>query len=80
MVWRISTEAPLGEWVDSGSAPPPGRTRIPRTDASEVVWGSYLMSSFDLLSGTDVNELPDTEPGDLFDEFFAPKEDAPKRA
>jgi hypothetical protein len=48
-------------------------------DATEVSWDSYLMSSFDLLSGTDVSELPDTEPGDLFDELFPPIDSVRKK-
>jgi hypothetical protein len=79
MVWRISPDAPLGEWVDSTSTPPASRTRAPRMDATEVSWDSYLMSSFDLLSGTDVSELPDTEPGDLFDELFPPIDSVRKK-
>ena len=78
MVWRISPDSPLGEWVDSESSSAPTHTHAPKTDTPEVVWGNYLMSSFDLLSGTDVCELPDTTPGDLIDELFRPHDDNPK--
>jgi hypothetical protein len=78
MVWRISPDAPLGEWVDSESTPAPGRARTPKAAPAEVQWGNYLMSSFDLLSGADVCELPDTTPGDLIDGLFNPKDTTPR--
>jgi hypothetical protein len=37
-----------------------------------------VTSSYDLLDGSEVIEDPDTLPGDLFDELFAPKQDSPK--
>jgi hypothetical protein len=37
-----------------------------------------VTSSYDLLSGSDVTEDPDTLPGDLFDELFAPRKDDTK--
>jgi len=71
LVWRISERAPKGEWVDptvaaAGVAGP--------TDAlPEVSSGGWVMSSFDLLNGTDVSECEDdTLPGDLFDALFTP--------
>ena len=67
LIWRISDEAPMGEWVDSGTATPP---RPVKKDLPEVSYGSWVTSSYDLLHGTDVIESDDTVPGDLFDEYF----------
>jgi hypothetical protein len=67
MVWRISTAAPLGEWVD------PSRLKSTSTkpEPAEVSTGGFLSSSFDLLRGTDVQEMAgDTVPDELLDEFF----------
>jgi len=67
LVWRISSTAPLGEWVDPTKTPLPSD----KPEASEVTTGGFLSSSFDLLRGTDVHELPgDTVPAELLDEFF----------
>jgi hypothetical protein len=51
-------------------------------DASlpEVTSGGYVMSSFDLLSGTDIDEDDTTIPGELFDELFASPPKAPKKS
>ena len=40
------------------------------TELPEVSTGGWLVSSFDLLSGADVVEGPDTVPAELFDELF----------
>jgi hypothetical protein len=71
-VWRISASAPMGEWVNE-AAPV-------RKDLPEVSHGPWVRSSYDLLDGADVTEGPDTLPDDLFDELFAPKQDAPKKS
>ena len=71
LVWRISERAPRGEWVDPAAAvaPPSG----PTDALPEVSSGGWVMSSFDLLNGTDITEgSDDTLPGELFDELFAP--------
>ena len=66
-VWRISDSAPMGEWVDKST---PVAHQHP--DAlPEVVYGSWVTSSYDLLDGADVIEGPDTLPGELLDEIFA---------
>lgn len=80
LVWRISESAPGGEWVEKASAAPPTRGKKP--DLPEVSDGSWVTSSFDLLSGSDVVEVSDTIPGDLFDELFGPpsKNDKTKAA
>ncbi|CAM5798326.1 putative protein OS=Rhizobacter sp OX=1909292 GN=H7Z15_11550 PE=4 SV=1 [Rhizobacter fulvus] len=71
MVWRISERAPLGEWVDPEASPDP--VRLSPTELPEVSTnGGWLVSSFDLLSGTDVEEVETTVPGELFDQMFPP--------
>jgi hypothetical protein len=75
-VWRISESAPKGEWVVK-SAPANPR---PGDDLPEVSYGTWVTSSYDLLDGTDIKEDPDTLPGELFDELFAPKKDPPNRS
>jgi hypothetical protein len=73
-VWRISERTPMGEWVDKAA---PVNSK-PDKDLPEVSYGSWVTSSYDLLDGTEVIEDPDTLPGDLFDELFAPNPDVPK--
>lgn len=69
MVWRISESAPLGEFVDPDAPPPaPARRDLPEASSN----GGWIVSSFELLHGADVNEGPDTVPDDLFDELFPP--------
>jgi hypothetical protein len=67
LVWRISDRAPLGEWVDPNIPP-----EAPKKAPPEPSHGSWTRSSFDLLSGVDVADDPDTVPDDLFDEYFSP--------
>lgn len=75
LVWRISDAAPMGEWVD----PSAGVTvPAPRAELPEVSSGGWIVSSFDLLNGADVDDGPNTVPDELFDELFAPKQDARK--
>ena len=50
LVWRISATAPQGEWVD----PSQPAAAPPKLAEPEVSTGSWVTSSFDLLSGTDV--------------------------
>ncbi|CAM5793130.1 putative protein OS=Rhizobacter sp OX=1909292 GN=H7Z15_11550 PE=4 SV=1 [Rhizobacter fulvus] len=78
MVWRISERAPFGEWVDPEAPPQP--ERLSQTDLPEVSTnGGWLVSSFDLLSGTDVEEVETAVPGELFDEMFpSPDKKRPK--
>lgn len=73
LVWRISPEAPQGQWVD-----PSKHRHDPRKgDLPEASYGGWASSSFDLVSGVDVSDDPDTVPDALFDELFAPREDGP---
>ena len=71
-VWRVTPEAPMGEFVDidptalpgSDSAEAPARVLDP---APVVDWRG---SSWDLLNGCEVNDDEESLPGDLFDELF----------
>lgn len=74
-MWRITESAPQGEWVDLDAAPAPAKRDLP-----EVSSGGWIMSSFDLLSGTEISENPETVPDALFDELFRPKDAPPKDA
>jgi hypothetical protein len=66
----------MGEWVNKVAPVAPK----PSKDLPEVSYGTWVMSSYDLLDGTDVTEDPDALPAELFDELFAPKQDAPKKS
>ena len=74
LVWRITADAPLGEYVDPKVAARPKKAKSEGDEARERSW---LGSSLELLGGVRVSETPmDTLPGDLIDEFFkAPKKD-----
>lgn len=71
LVWRMSEVAPKGAWVEPAK---PEESTL-STELPEVSSGSWVMSSFDLLHGTDITEdtEADTVPGDLFDELFSPR-------
>ncbi len=66
-VWRITPDAPLGEYVDP-TRPPVELTQPP--DKPEPGW---LVSSFELTHGLEVSDETDTLPGELFDELFKKK-------
>jgi hypothetical protein len=75
-VWRITDAAPLGEIVDPDAAATP----VPAREDSERSAGGWVVSSFELLHGAEVNEDESTIPGELFDELFAPQVGKPKPA
>ena len=78
LVWRISADAPQGEWVDPRQSKPPAAPQ-PKLAEPEVSAGSWVTSSFDLLSGTDVIEGSDTLSPKAFNELFdLPQPDVPK--
>jgi hypothetical protein len=65
VVWRVTSNAPLGEYVDPDKIPepePPGRV-----EAQEPGW---LLSSFELSHGLQVTDESDTIPAELFDSLF----------
>jgi len=63
-VWRISSDAPLGRWVDLAPSPvEPGQPE-------ERIEPGWRQSSFDLAYGLEVEDATDTVPGELLDELF----------
>ena len=71
-VWRISQSVPRGDWVDLLATPPP---KPPASvELPEVSTGGWVVSSFDLLRGADVDTSGDTVPDELFDELFPRKD------
>lgn len=68
VVWRITPNAPMGEWVDANA---PVQKAGP-TDAIEGGSSNWVASSFDLLRGSEVNDDPATQPDTLWDDFFGP--------
>ena len=67
MVWRISADAPGGEWVDPDMHPT--TTSPAETQPAELSSGGWLTSSMDLLGGAEVIEGDDdTEAAPLHDE------------
>ena len=74
LVWRMSANAPKGEWVPAGAP-----TKFtPLVDLTEVSYGSWVTSSHDLLDGVRVVEGTDTVPDPLLDDLLTPPGDAPK--
>ena len=73
-VWRITEQAPQGEWVDR-DAPVPSR---PASLSPEESSSGWMLSSFDLLKGAEVSEDHDTVPDELFDELFGPQDKKPE--
>jgi hypothetical protein len=74
VVWRISTNAPQGEYIDYSAQAAARAAKIQnledldKMDPREYSW---LASSLELLGGVGVTETPmDTLPGELIDEFF----------
>ncbi len=71
LVWRITANAPQGEYVDPKRTAAPATAPKPAVDPRENGW---LASSLELLGGVRVSEAPmDTLPGDLIDEFMNTK-------
>ena len=75
LVWRISERAPMGEWVK----PSAQLKANPAEGIPQNSHGTWVTSSYELLDGADVIEDPSTIPGDLLDDLFAPKLDAPEK-
>lgn len=65
LVWRITDEAPMGEYVDA-NAP----RKASDLNAAEGRSPGWTDSSFDLLHGADVTHDPEDLPPDLLHELF----------
>jgi len=69
VVWRVSAEAPQGEYVDSRSDE--GKTREPRRartdDVQETNW---MQSSMELADGLEVIDRTDSISNEWFDRYF----------
>ena len=71
LVWRITSNAPHGEYVDPKQAVAAPAMPKAAVDPRENGW---LASSLELLGGVRVSEAPmDTLPGELIDEFMNAK-------
>ena len=67
LVWRVTANAPMGEYVDPRQAVSNPAATKESVDPRDNGW---LASSLELLGGGRVSEAPmDTLPGDLIDEF-----------
>lgn len=70
----MSRDEPMGRVVD-----PDASTVGPSPkDLPEVYTGGWLGSTFDLLSGADVRDFPDTIPSEVWDELIAKPNLPPK--
>ena len=69
VVWRITSDAPLGEFVDLDALPRPA----PNVDPLERPEPGWLVSSFELTHGLDVIDEFDTLPGEVVDEWLRKK-------
>ena len=81
-VWRMTPEAPLGEFVDADEKPAKSTVQ-PGPD--ELQPASYVRSSWDLLNGLEVTESSPGEIEGLFDELpqatpAAPARERPRNA
>jgi hypothetical protein len=65
VVWRVSADAPLGEYVVAGSRPV--KEVSPLGERPDSGW---LVSSFELTHGLDVIDATDTIPSELIDHLF----------
>lgn len=68
LVWRVTADAPMGEYVDPKLAATKVAGANKPVDPRE---NGLLASSLELLRGVRVSEAPmDTLPGELIDEFM----------
>lgn len=68
LVWRVTPDAPMGEYIDAKQAATKVAGAHPPVDPRE---NGLLASSIELLRGVRISEAPmDTLPGELIDEFM----------
>lgn len=69
IIWRMSGNAPLGEYLSGAEANSPAAAAHSADSISSQ--SSWRLSSVELRDGLQVSEQPlDTLPGELLDEFF----------
>jgi hypothetical protein len=54
LIWRITADAPLGEYVEVGGPP---SAPAPPSKSAETHEGGWIESSYDLARGLEVREL-----------------------
>ena len=79
-VWRMTADAPFGEFVEVEAQMPERRARSP--DAPPAILEapapvSWHESTGDLLGGVDVTDETDSMPGELFDQLFNAPDEVP---
>lgn len=70
LIWRMSDDSPMGEWVDPNTPPPAPKKKAVPPPADRPHDTTFTSSSFDLLKGVEVQDSGDTVPDELFDELF----------
>jgi hypothetical protein len=70
VVWRVSADAPQGEYVDSRADETKAReARRPRTE-DDVPTTNWMQSSMELADGLDVIDRTDSMSNEWFDRWF----------
>lgn len=67
-VWRVSADAPMGEWVDSRADE--SRQAEPRAPSAPVSETGFLQSSLDLAQGLEVIDRTDSVSVEWFGRWF----------
>jgi len=70
-VWRMTPDAPQGEFVESRAVEPVVETSTVVKILTNPPPPSWRASSFDLLHGLEVHDFADTVPTDVYDELFS---------
>ena len=76
-IWRVTPEAPMGEFVELDPAAAKGEPPIEREVRNQQGETNWVQSSFDLAFGLEVRDFVDTVPDELFEELF--KAEPPRR-
>ena len=72
-VWRMTSDAPLGQIVDIDPTEPEPPRKLPEPPAVVIEpapVANWRASSWDLMTGLDVIDHSDSIPGELFDKLF----------
>ena len=69
-VWRMTAEAPQGEFVEELPDDLSPISAEPREEAPKRSHANWMASSHDLLNGLEVTDFADTLPNDLYEDLF----------